>query len=60
MPDNKPGKGGTRKNGRGLRSPSHIRYTNERRWETNKARRIAKAKKIEMRAKARRAERAAR
>ncbi len=59
MPDKKPGKGGTRKIGRGLRSPSHVRYTNERRWETNKARRIAKNAKREAKVRRRRVERIA-
>jgi hypothetical protein len=36
-----------RKIGRSKRKPSHIRYTAEKRWETNKARRIAKQKRKE-------------
>ncbi len=36
-----------RKIGRAKRKPSHIRYTAERRWEINKARRIAKQKRKE-------------
>jgi hypothetical protein len=36
-----------RKIGRSKRKPAHNRYTAERRWETNKARRIAKQAKIE-------------
>jgi hypothetical protein len=36
-----------RKIGRLKRKPSHIRYTAEKRWETNKARRIAKQKRKE-------------
>ena len=47
MPDNKPGKGGTKKIGRSMRSPSHVRYTNERRWEKNKRRRMARQAKLE-------------
>ena len=36
-----------RKIGRQKKKPSHIRYTMERRWEKNKARRAAKiAKKV--------------
>lgn len=41
-------KGGkkSRKIGRAKRKPAHNRYTIERRWEINKARRIAKQKKL--------------
>ncbi len=42
---NKKGKGGKRKIGRMSRKPSHNRYTMERRWEKNKARRAAKNQK---------------
>lgn len=35
-----------RKWGRLKRKPSHNRYTTERRWEKNKARRAAKIKKV--------------
>ena len=41
-----------RKYGRGLRKPAHQRYTAERRWEKNKARKIAKQKRKEAKAKA--------
>lgn len=34
--------GGARKIGRMARKPAHLRYNAERRWEANKARRIAK------------------
>ena len=42
-------KGGkkNRKFGRAGRRPSHNRYTMEKRWEKNKARRIAKQQKLE-------------
>ncbi len=36
------GKGGKRKHGRGLRSPSHKRYNTEMRWLKNKIRRLQK------------------
>ncbi len=36
-------KGGKRKIGRSSRKPAHTRYTMERRWEKNKARKVAKA-----------------
>jgi len=41
-------KGGkkNRKFGRANRRPSHNRYTMERRWEKNKARRIAKEQRL--------------
>lgn len=40
-----------RKIGRLKRKPSHVRYTMERRWETNKKRRAAKiAKQMEKKA----------
>jgi len=41
-------KGGkkNRKFNRANRRPSHIRYTMERRWEKNKARRIAKEQRL--------------
>ena len=35
-------KGGKRKIGRSSRKPAHNRYTMERRWERNKARKAAK------------------
>ena len=38
-------KGGKRKIGRQSRKPAHNRYTMERRWETNKARKAAKVAK---------------
>lgn len=41
-PSRKKGKSGNRKHGRNKRKPSHIRYNVERRWEKNKARKIAK------------------
>ena len=38
---------GTRKHGRQKNSPSHQRYNNERRWETNKEHKIEReAKRI--------------
>jgi len=43
---NRKGKSGQRKYGRGLRKPSHQRYTIERRWEKNKERKAAKIKKM--------------
>lgn len=39
--------GNSRKVGRAGRKPAHKRYNNERRWEKNKARRIAKQKRFE-------------
>jgi len=43
----KAGCGGkNRKYGRAARKPSHFRYTIERRWETNKARKAAKIKRL--------------
>ena len=45
-PTRKSGKK-NRKFGRAGRRPSHNRYTMERRWEKNKARRIAKQQKLE-------------
>ncbi|MCF8019843.1 MAG: hypothetical protein K9L62_10580 [Vallitaleaceae bacterium] len=41
-PSRKKGKSGNRKYGRKSSKPSHMRYNAERRWEKNKARRIAK------------------
>ncbi len=38
-------KGGKRKIGRMSRKPAHTRYTNERRWEKNKARKALKIAK---------------
>ena len=38
-------KGGKRKIGRSARKPAHVRYTNDRRWEKNKARKAAKIAK---------------
>ena len=35
-----------RKFGRASRRPSHNRYTAEKKWETNKARKAAKIKKM--------------
>lgn len=40
-----------RKHGRLKRKPSHNRYTIEKRWEKNKAKRIAKQEKIEKKKK---------
>ena len=47
--DIRPRKSGqkNRKWGRAGRKPSHKRYNTERRWEKNKARRIAKQQKFE-------------
>jgi len=45
-PTRKSGKK-NRKFGRAGRKPSHNRYNVERRWEKNKARRIAKQKRFE-------------
>jgi len=42
-----------RKYGRAGRKPSHKRYNAERRWEKNKARRIAKQKRLEEKKKLR-------
>ena len=39
--------GGGRKIGRAARKPAHQRYNLVRRWETNKARKIAKQKRLE-------------
>ena len=49
MSDTPKRKGGkkNRKFGRAGRRPSHNRYTMEKRWEKNKARRIAKQQKLE-------------
>lgn len=62
MSDNPQHKSGkkNRKFGRGLRKPSHNRYTLLRRWETNKARKAAKIKKVLARKAARKAKKAAR
>ena len=49
----KKGKSGNRKHGRNARKPSHIRYNVERRWEKNKARRIAKQARKEAKKAAR-------
>lgn len=38
-------KKGGKKKGRSARKPSHTRYTSERRWEANKARKAEKIKK---------------
>jgi len=46
-----------RKFGRLKRRPSHIRYTMERRWEKNKARRAKKVAKLMKRKAARKARR---
>jgi hypothetical protein len=46
--------GGTRKIGRMARKPAHQRYNAERRWEENKEKRLARAKKREIRLQARR------
>ena len=42
----KKGKSGNKKHGRQKRKPSHNRYTMERRWVKNKARKQAKIKKM--------------
>lgn len=47
-----------RKFNRACRRPSHNRYTSEQRWETNKARRIAKQKKKEAKKRAKLARKA--
>jgi len=39
-------KGGKRKIGRSSRKPAHTRYTMERRWEKNKARKARKVEKM--------------
>jgi len=39
-------KGGKRKIGRSSRKPAHTRYTNDKRWEKNKARKAEKIAKI--------------
>ena len=51
----KKGKGGKRKIGRASRKSSHVRYNMERRWESNKARRIAKQKRAEAKKAAKKA-----
>ena len=56
-PTRKKGNGGKRKIGRASRKPSHNRYTMERRWEKNKARRIAKQQRIEEKKAAKKARR---
>jgi hypothetical protein len=58
-PQRKSGKK-NRKYGRGLRKPSHNRYTMERRWEKNKARKAAKIAKQLAKKAARKARKAAR
>jgi len=58
-PTPKKGSGGKRKIGRSLRKPSHNRYTIERRWEKNKARRAAKIQKALEKKAARKAKKAA-
>lgn len=42
----KKGKSGNKKHGRLGRKPAHVRYTVEKRWLKNKARRQAKIKKM--------------
>jgi hypothetical protein len=54
----KSGKKG-RKIGRQKKKPSHIRYTMERRWEKNKARRAEKIAKMLAKKAARKAKREA-
>jgi hypothetical protein len=49
--------GGARKLGRGMRKPSHNRYTMEQRWIKNKERRVAKQAKLEAKQKARKIKR---
>jgi hypothetical protein len=44
-------KSGQKKVGRMSRKPAHSRYNSEERWKTNKAKRIAKQKKKEEKAK---------
>ncbi len=51
-------KGGKRKLGRSARKPSHVRYTNERRWEKNKDRKAKKVAKLLEKKAARKARRA--
>ena len=46
-----------RKIGRQKRKPSHVRYTNERRWEKNKERRARKIAKLLAKKVARKARR---
>ena len=55
---NRSRKGGKRKIGRASRKPSHNRYTLERRWEKNKARKQAKIKKMLEKKAARKARKA--
>ncbi len=61
MSDTPKRKGGkkNRKFGRAGRRPSHNRYNLERRWEKNKARRIAKQKRFEEKKAAKKARRKA-
>jgi hypothetical protein len=47
MATKKAKSGGGRKIGRAGRKPAHQRYNLERRWEKNKARKIAKQKRFE-------------
>ena len=49
--------GGARKIGRGMKKPSHNRYTMEQRWVKNKERRIAKQVKLEAKKKVRKLKR---
>lgn len=51
-------KGGKRKIGRQARKPAHLRYTAERRWEKNKARRARKIAKVLEKKAARKARKA--
>ncbi len=53
MANTKSRKGGKRKIGRMAKSPAHARYNAERRWEKNKARKIAKQIKKEAKKKKR-------
>ena len=48
-------KGGKRKIGRSSRTPAHTRYTMERRWEKNKARKARKIEKLLLKKAARKA-----
>lgn len=48
-------KGGKRKIGRMGRKPAHNRYTIEKRWEKNKAKKAAKIKRIQAKKEARKA-----
>ena len=57
MANTKTGGKGSRKIGRCARKPSHSRYNSMKRWEENKARRIAKQKKKEERVKKKREQR---